>query len=187
MSKGQVTEDELARTIGLDKLDDHPLNFGRKPKLKETPQAAPIPLSNLLTVPDQESIVPVRQQPRNRSVQQSRAVQTPLQQTKQTAYVSKEIRPYSKVKEPSDFAPKKADLYPRRIGIGMNDELKSQLDTLTAIVQGLRREKNQRHTTNTVVRCALRYVIDNINFQEGDSADTEEELFELFCQRLGGQ
>ena len=185
MSKNRVTEDELAQTLGLDRLDDHPLNFRHKPDSKEISQVSPGPFGNVVPTIEEKPITAVRQRSNSKSVQQLRAFQTPSEQISQETNLLAEKNPEFGTEKKIYNVPKKADIYPRRIGIGMNDDLKSQLDALTAIVQRLRTVKHQRHTTNTVVRCALRYVIENMTFQEGDAADTEEELLELFRQRLG--
>ncbi len=177
MSKStRVTEEELAKTIGLDRAEDHPLNIGRSARKAEASAPLSTPLSAGFSDPE----------PRPEQKIASRRVAPTA--SRPEGFSSQAHRPEARpqAREGESLAPKKADLYPRRIGIGMNDELKSELDSLTAQVQALRTSKSERHTTNTVVRCALRYVLQNIQFYEGDTADSEEELTALFNERLKG-
>ena len=179
MSKStRVTEEELAKTIGLDRSEDHPLNIGRSASPIDS-SATPLstPLSGGFSSPEKE--------PRPEQKVATRRVAAAPAKPREFITQSPEPEAQQGRGEVSS-GPKKADLYPRRIGIGMNDELKSELDSLTAQVQALRTTKSERHTTNTVVRCALRYVLENIQFYEGDTADSEEELTALFNERLKG-
>ena len=63
-------------------------------------------------------------------------------------------------------------------------------DSVIAMARDLQRAKttkDERITANTVMRVAVQLLMENYQFEQGDVANTEEELFQLVARRLKGK
>lgn len=78
----------------------------------------------------------------------------------------------------------KAALYTERVTVPLGPELRDAAEALAKDLQRRRTEKGERITANSVMRVALRVLLDAFDARSAGAINTEEELFEAASARL---
>ena len=77
----------------------------------------------------------------------------------------------------------KAELYCERVTVPLDAELRDGVESLAKDLQRKRTEKGERITANSVIRVAIRVMLEN--FDSGDAVvNTEDELFDALREQL---
>jgi hypothetical protein len=79
----------------------------------------------------------------------------------------------------------KTDLYAERVTVPLSAELRDGAESVAKVLQRRRTEKGERITSNTVIRVALRVLLECFGDNPDEVANNEEELFELVRKNLG--
>ena len=174
MAKGQVTEDDLAQSmkslggfgaLGADRVrKDSPFRDSRADeKTIEIPRRIeaqnPEPIRALPEVAE-----PIAPAPR---VELPRAEPKP--------------RPAKKVVAATH---RKADIYSERVTVQMSPEMRDGVDELARQLQRGKTSKDERITSNTVMRVAITFMLDHFALKAGDAPNTESELLSFVEARL---
>jgi hypothetical protein len=184
MAKGQVTDKELAtglKTFGgfgaLGETNSRPrredpfrdtraevqaatprIEVVKSPPAETPPLAAPAAEEKIPQVRDPRPEVPRRARPVKREEQS----QPPV----------------------SNGHEKKSELYTERVTVPLDAELRDGAEALAKSLQRRRTDKGERITANTVMRVALRVVLDSFDSRSVGVVNTEEELFQAVCAGL---
>lgn len=188
MAKGQVTDDELAS--GLKNFGGFGSLGGQKPRREdpfrdtrsEAPPAAPAraetPRIEIVKTPEvstpetkTESVPP---EPRPNTLK--------LRPKKTTNFappvkVERAAKPLKQAPIDSLQTEKKSELYTERVTVPLDAELRDGAESLAKELQRKRTEKGERITANTVMRVALRAVLETFEVSSHETVNTEEELF----------
>src|SRR5262249_24973264 len=73
---------------------------------------------------------------------------------------------------------KKTELYPEQVSVLLNAELRDRAEALAKDLQRRRTHKGERITTNTVIRVALRSMLETFRLSDATVLNTESELYE---------
>ena len=65
----------------------------------------------------------------------------------------------------------------------MSPEMRDEVDSLARDLQRLKRSKEERITANTVMRVAIRHLLDEFELPRDDEVNGEEELYRLVRNR----
>ncbi len=79
---------------------------------------------------------------------------------------------------------RKADIYSERVTLKLSVEMRDALDALAKELQRRRTSKDERITSNTVMRVAINALLGSLELQPGESVNTEQELLELVKGRV---
>jgi hypothetical protein len=79
---------------------------------------------------------------------------------------------------------RKADIFTERVTLQIRPEMRDEIDALARDLQRGKTTKEECITSNTVMRVALQFFMKNYQFQRGDVANTEAELYSLVAQRV---
>ena len=79
---------------------------------------------------------------------------------------------------------RKADIFTERVTLQISPEMRDEVDALARDLQRAKTTKEERITSNTVMRVALQFLMKNYQFERGDVANTEAELYNLVVQRV---
>jgi hypothetical protein len=186
MAKGQVTDKELATGLktfgGFGALSEAGSRPRREDPFRDTraevPPAAPrievVKPPRADTPPPTAPVAPV-------AVEKSPQVRDPKPEPRRARSVRKE--------EPSpplvtNGHEKKSELYTERVTVPLDAELRDGAEALAKSLQRRRTDKGERITANTVMRVALRVVLDSFDTQSVGVVNTEEELFQAVCAGL---
>lgn len=93
------------------------------------------------------------------------------------------VRPVKQVPSESVAAEKKSELYTERVTVPLDAELRDGAESLAKDLQRKRTEKGERITANTVMRVALRVMLDEFDPSAADGVNTEEELYQAVAVR----
>ena len=66
----------------------------------------------------------------------------------------------------------------------ISPEMRDEIDALARDLQRAKTTKEERITSNTVMRVALQFLMKNYEFESGDVANTEAELYDLVVRRV---
>ena len=77
-----------------------------------------------------------------------------------------------------------ADVYTERITLRLSPAMRDHMDALARELQRSRRTKGERITANTMIRAAINAVRLGVKLEAGDTANTEEEVFQLVWRKL---
>lgn len=83
-----------------------------------------------------------------------------------------------------DGAARKADIFTERVTLQISPDMRDEIDALARDLQRSRTTKEERITANTVMRVALELLMKNYQFERGDVANNEAELYDLIVRRL---
>src|SRR5262249_30086646 len=78
---------------------------------------------------------------------------------------------------------KKTDLYTERVTLLLNAELRDGAEALAKQLHRSRTQKGERITANTVIRVALRVMLERLQPTESTMLNTEEQLYEFALKR----
>jgi hypothetical protein len=87
-------------------------------------------------------------------------------------------------KSRAEESARKADIFTERVTLQISPEMRDEIDALARDLQRAKTTKEERITSNTVMRVALQFLMKNYQFARGDVANTETELYELVAQRV---
>lgn len=178
MAKGQVTDKELATGLktfgGFGALGEANSRPRREDPFRDTRAEAP-PTSPRIEVvktpradvpipaaPDEEEKIPPARNPRTEAPRRARSVR----------------REESIPPPVTNSHEKKSELYTERVTVPLDAELRDGAEALAKVLQRRRTVKGERITANTVMRVALRIVLDSFDSRSVGVVNTEEELFQ---------
>ena len=79
---------------------------------------------------------------------------------------------------------RKADIFTERVTLQISPGMRDEIDALARDLQRARTTKEERITANTVMRVALQLLMKNYQFERGDVANNEAELYGLIVRRF---
>ena len=77
-----------------------------------------------------------------------------------------------------------ADIFTERVTLQISPDMRDEIDALARDLQRARTTKEERITANTVMRVALQLLMKNHQFERGDVANNEAELYDLIVRRF---
>jgi hypothetical protein len=83
-----------------------------------------------------------------------------------------------------DSVARKADIFTERVTLQISPDMRDEIDGLARDLQRARTTKEERITANTVMRVALQLLMKNYQFERGDVANNEAELYDLIVRRF---
>jgi hypothetical protein len=86
---------------------------------------------------------------------------------------------YPEPPEPEAPHVRKADIFTERVTLSVSTEMRDAVEALAREMQRRRTKKEERITANTVMRVAINALLQSFDLEEGDVANTEEELLAL--------
>jgi hypothetical protein len=179
MGKGQVSEKELERSIkslgGLTGLASSAVRrdspFGSEFVKNVPPQARePLVLEKVIDLD-------VKTEPELPPASESRPEVTPLPK----ATKAKREIPTAEEEEELDGG---ARLFTERTTLKMTAVMRDDLHYLARKLQRRRQNKDERITSNTVIRVAIQLILDELKLKDTDVANSEAELFSLVKKKL---
>jgi len=192
MAKNQVTEEQLSQGLkgmgGFGSLAqrprrDHPFRSSANEPVKVidvAPRIAPVLEEDKFTGSREEREEKVISMKARRAPDKAELQEPEAPQPAAT-------RQAGKKKQPRAQAARKADVFSERITLQLSPKMRDKADALAKDLQRLRTSKEERITANTVMRVAVKLVLDKFKPGVGESvANTEEELFELVRKQLCG-
>jgi hypothetical protein len=184
MAKGQVTEKELATGLktfgGFGALGQAAARPRREDPFRDTRSEAPEapPLIEVVKTtpvePTAPTLVPEASEPLN--------VREKKPAVPRLARAVRKPEPVPQP-EPSTFE-KKSEIYTERVTVPLDPELRDAAEALAKDLQRRRTDKGERITANTVMRVALRVLLDGFDGKEAGIVNTEEELYEAVGARF---
>lgn len=211
MAKGQVTSDDLATGIkgfgGMSSLGGAPRPVRDNPfrdTRSEAPAPAPVPVvtpaattvANTPTEPDAPrlevlSLTEQRVEEERGESPSPRAV--PIERKSATQASTKRVATSPRVvpralatEEPVIPArERKTELYTEPVTVPLNAEMRDRAEALAKDLQRRRTEKSERITANTVIRVALRAMLDTFHPGSGVVVNTEADLYDAVVKHLG--
>lgn len=72
-------------------------------------------------------------------------------------------------------AQRKADIYSERVTVQISPEMRDDVDSLARELQRLKTTKEERITSNSVMRVAIRYFLDGFEPQASEPVNSEED------------
>jgi hypothetical protein len=82
---------------------------------------------------------------------------------------------------------KKTELYTEQVSVPLNAEIRDRAEALAKELQRRRTDKSERITTNTVIRVALRAMLDAFHLPEAAAINTESELYDAVLKQWPGK
>jgi len=185
MAKGQVSDKELATGLktfgGFGALGQAATRPRREDPFRDTraeAAPAPPPLIEVVKTPPAEP-----------------EVSAPAPETEEPAKVREkkpavprltraERKPEPVHRPEPSAAEKKSEFYTERVTVPLDPELRDAAEALAKDLQRRRTEKGERITANTVMRVALRILLDGFDSKSAGIVNTEEELYEAASARF---
>ena len=92
--------------------------------------------------------------------------------------------------DPADHVEKtpsirKADIFTERVTLQISHEMRDGVEALARELQRRRTKKDERITANTVMRVAINLLLNELELDNADVANSEAELLELATAKLG--
>jgi hypothetical protein len=78
---------------------------------------------------------------------------------------------------------KKTEVYPEQVSVMLNAEMRDRAEALAKELQRRRTQKTERITTNTVIRVALRALLDRFDPAAAAGLNTESDLYEAVLRQ----
>ena len=196
MAKGHVTDQDLESGIrslgGLGGIAgggarrDSP--FGSDFARKAVPEAAPEPPAAQAEAARAVELRPVKEVAPAPPVAAS-----PLPEVKSPPPVRVPAEPKPRPREPFRPVPtlpeipaRKSDSFTERVTLQMSPDMRDELNLLAAKLQRRKFDKSERITANTIMRVAIRIVLDEVDFGTGDIANSETDLLRIVRKKLVG-
>jgi hypothetical protein len=177
MPKGQITDADLAG--GLKGLAGFSALGGAKPQ-KDSP------FRDSRAEPKTVEIRRPAEKPTERSAKAEPSgkraelrTKTEAGEGKQTILKKAEAAPAKKQKATT----RKADIYTERVTLQISPEMRDQVDFLARELQRTKTSKDERITSNTVIRVAIRHFVENFSVGKGESINGEEDLLSALKKR----
>jgi hypothetical protein len=182
MAKGQITEEQLSSglkglgsfaTLGTARpLRDSPFRDSRSEvklvEIARAQEAAPA-----ITSVEATTAKPVVDKACSEVKQETRAEQ-----------VSKRVRGAPKLSQPQEAkAGGKAAILTERVTLQMSPEMRDEIDSLARGLQRSKTTKEERITSNTVMRVAIRRFLEEFSLPRGEQPNSEEELLAFVMRK----
>jgi hypothetical protein len=180
MAKSQVSEEELAKGLkGIGNFSglsprvqrDNPFRDSRQEKV-EPPKTIEVRLPPP-ELPAAKPTAPNIAPDESKSVRALPATPKPRPKVREGESKSRE-----------EESARKADIFTERVTLQISPEMRDEIDALARDLQRAKTTKEERITSNTVMRVALQFLMKNYQFERGDVANTEAELYNLVAQRV---
>lgn len=195
MAKGQVTDDELASALknfgGFGSLSgqrprrEDPFRDTRSEVPAVAPAHAEAPRIEIVKTPE----VPTPERKTESVPSESRPNTLKLRPKKTTNFappikVERTAKPLKQA--PIDYllAEKKSELYTERVTVPLDAELRDGAESLAKELQRKRTEKGERITANTVMRVALRVMLQKFDSSAAETVNTEQELYDVVAAQI---
>lgn len=199
MAKGQVTDDELAS--GLKNFGGFGSLGGAKPRREdpfrdtrsEAPAAAPArpesPRIEIVKTP--EVSAPETKTESVQTASEPRPNTLKLRPKKTTNFappvkVERAAKPLKEAPVESVQTETKSELYTERVTVPLDPELRDGAESLAKELQRKRTEKGERITANTVMRVAVRAMLETFDIPGDEAINTEEELYQAVIKAIQG-
>ncbi len=79
---------------------------------------------------------------------------------------------------------RKSDNFSERVTLQMDPDMRDELNLLAARLQRRKTDKSERITANTIMRVAIRVVLDEVKLDEADIANNEGDLLRIVKSEL---
>lgn len=86
--------------------------------------------------------------------------------------------------EPDATSVRKEDPYSERVTLPISPDMRDGLHLLASKLQRRKTDKSERITSNTLMRVAVRLLLEDLRPSESDAPNTEEELYSLVQAKL---
>ena len=185
MAKGQVSEEELAK--GLKGIGDFSglssSRVRRDNPFRDSRAERP--------APEPAKTIEVMQAAPEKRAAKAPEPAIPKIEAKAVRPVARMPKPIPKEtvgeKTAESAGARKADIYTEPVTLKISPEMRDSVIALARDLQRAKTTKDERITANTVMRVAVQLLMENYQFEQGDVANTEEELFQLVARRLKGK
>ena len=199
MAKPQVTEDDLKAGVGglggFGSLTGQPSRrdspFGSDHSKRGSPAA-----TQVIELPPVTAVLPVREGPvapdpaPTPSTQQASLTSHDVPQKKEEprAASPRKLKVEETVPEattePDATSVRKEDPYSERVTLPISPDMRDGLHLLASKLQRRKTDKSERITSNTLMRVAVRLLLEDLRPSESDAPNTEEELYSLVQAKL---
>jgi hypothetical protein len=178
MAKGQITEEQLSS--GLKGLGSF-ATLGTARPLRDSPFRDSRSESKVVEIPRVQEVAsiskPIETQP-PKAVARESSVKPKTEIKNEEA--PKRVRGATKPSQAEEKQTlRKADLYTERVTLQMSAEMRDEIDSLARELQRAKTNKDERITSNTVMRVAIRYFLNEFKIPKGEGPNNEEELLAL--------
>jgi hypothetical protein len=177
MAKGQISEEEL--TKGLKGIG----NFGglTAPRVRRdnpfrdsrTESPAPEPVKTIEVLPASET----------RVSKHGSSEGTPRLDERPVARVAMKPKPAAKERGPEKkvegTTSRKADIFTERVTLQISPEMRDDVERIAREIQRSKTSKEERITSNTVMRAAILLITKHLKLKMEDTPNTEDELYEF--------
>jgi hypothetical protein len=196
MAKGHVTDQELESGLkslgGLGNIAgsgakrDSP--FGVEFARKATPEAVP---EALPVQPEPERRIDLKPVREVTPTPPATAPQSPEARRPPPVRAARDPAPranegFRPVEFLSDIPTRKSDCFTERVTLQMGPDMRDDLNLLAARLQRRKTDKSERITANTIMRVAIRILLDEVDLGTGEVANSETDLHRIVRQKLLG-
>jgi hypothetical protein len=184
MAKGQVSDKELATGLktfgGFGALGEASARPRREDPFRDTrAEAAPQPPRiEVVKTPPAEPLAPPP------LPEASEPIKVREKRPAVSRLTRAERRPEPIPEPEPSAAEKKSELYTERVTVPLDPELRDAAEALAKNLQRRRTDKGERITSNTVMRVALRILLDGFDAASAGVVNTEDELYEAVSARF---
>jgi hypothetical protein len=196
MAKGHVSDQELESGLkslgglggiaGSGARRDSPfgVEFARKATPEAVPESRPVqpePERPIDLKPVREvALTPPTPAPQSSEARRPPPVRVP---TEPAPRVNEGFRP---VEFLFDIPIRKSDSFTERVTLQMGPDMRDDLNLLAARLQRRKTDKSERITANTIMRVAIRILLDEVDLGTGEVANSETDLLRIVRQKLLG-
>lgn len=196
MAKGHVTDQELESGLkslgglggiaGSGARRDSP--FGVEFARKATPEAVPEPRP---VQPEPEKPIDLKPVREVAPTLAATAPESPEARRPPPIRVAMDPAPrvnegFRPVDVLSDIPTRKSDSFTERVTLQMGPDMRDDLNLLAARLQRRKTDRSERITANTIMRVAIRILLDEVDLGTGEVANSETDLLRIVRQKLLG-
>jgi hypothetical protein len=174
MAKNQVSEEELTKGLkGIGNFGGLAPKVQRDNPFRDSRSDKPEPAKTIeVRLPDAEPLVAKAAKPEPK----------PLRTLPSASNTPRRGRAESLRSE--EGGARKADIFTERVTLQISPEMRDDIDALARDLQRAKTTREERITANTVMRVALQLLMTSYQFERGDVANNEGELFDLVVRRF---
>ena len=187
MAKGQITEEQLQAGMkglsGFGALSGKPAPARRDSPFRDSrTEAPPEPKTIEVERPVEPKPEPVVRAVPRHPEPEAKPVAVP---TKSVQVERPAVMRSSQAKAPQSR--RKADLFTERVTLQMSAEMRDQVDELARQLQRMKTSKEERITANTVMRVAIRLLLEEFTPSHGVEINSEDDLLKALLERRSGK
>jgi hypothetical protein len=173
MAKGQVSEEELTKGLkGIGNFGGLSPKVQRDNPFRDSRSDRPEPAKTIeVRLPASEPRVAKAAKPEPKPVRTLQSPKTPS-------------RGRAENLRSEEGSARKADVFTERVTLQISPEMRDDIDALARDLQRAKTTREERITANTVMRVALQVLMTNYQFERGDVANNEAELYDLVVRRF---